>query len=371
MFQWEFCGAEQMPIRSGVADIVLFAYSFGFVDQARAISEAYRVLKADGELVFFEPTGADAVFADKLGYRSFVADTEFIGFARSFSMTPKCSSEHTLAWLAEVGEDDLYHETFARCQPTLTLYRKIPAPVATLEEVFARHEKVALSYSGGKDSTACLYLLEPYWDRVVVYWLNTGDTLPETQDLMDQVRAKVANFVEVRTDVLGWRKVHGMPSDLVPTNNGTLGRMLGFGETKIVDRFRCCQENIMEPLYARLLADGVSCLIRGQKNCDMPDVPHRSGEISPEGVELFYPLDEWSHDDVMRYLQERGALVHPCYANGNTVGVDCAHCTGWWHESHFDFLKARHPVIWAEVRDDLTKLKGAIEAHLAHFPEGV
>jgi len=31
-----------------------------------------------------------------------------------------------------------------------------------------------LQLSGGKDSLACLYLLKPKWDDLIVAWVNTG-----------------------------------------------------------------------------------------------------------------------------------------------------------------------------------------------------
>lgn len=234
--------------------------------------------------------------------------------------------------------------------------------------IFSRHERVALEFSGGKDSMACLYLLRPYWDRLTVYWCNTGDPLPETMDVMRQVHAMVPNFVEVQTDVAAWREQNGIPSDLVPTNSTIVGRTLGFGDFKVSDRFQCCYENVMAPTHAQVLADGNTCIIRGQKLCDMPTVPFKSGDVV-DGVEFYFPIEDWSHEEVLEYLDGVGAIRHPCYEDGNHIGVDCAHCTAWWGESHFGFLKKRHPVIWHRVSSDLVKLRKVIDAELQHFPE--
>ena len=368
-FQWEFAGAERTPVASGSVDVVLFAYSFGFVNQEAALREARRVLKAGGDLVFYEPAGAVEEFKALFGYTTFPFQPEFEGFRLTQWSEPEASTEHVASWLGSLGELPVYEASFARCRPILAVYTKQGALQPTVPEVFARHERIALNLSGGKDSTACLYLLRDYWDRVDVYWLNTGDTLPETTAIMDAVRQMVPNFIEVKTDVLAWRKVHGMPSDLVPTNSSHMGRFLGFGSLKVTDRFRCCQENMMDPLYRRMLADGVTCIVRGQKTCDMPNTPHLSGEVSVEGIEVFYPIESWSHQDVLDFLRDAGALTHPCYEGGNHIGVDCAHCTGWWHESHFDFLQKRHPVIWMEVKKDLSALQNALVAHMSHFPK--
>jgi 3'-phosphoadenosine 5'-phosphosulfate sulfotransferase (PAPS reductase)/FAD synthetase len=58
-----------------------------------------------------------------------------------------------------------------------------------------RHKpgKAVLQFSGGKDSLACLLLLRPWWDRLTVMWVNTGAAFPETLELMEAVRSRVAN----------------------------------------------------------------------------------------------------------------------------------------------------------------------------------
>ena len=50
---------------------------------------------------------------------------------------------------------------------------QIDATLTTIEQRIAG-KRVALAFSGGKDSQACLELLRPHLDRVTVYWLNTG-----------------------------------------------------------------------------------------------------------------------------------------------------------------------------------------------------
>ncbi|WP_289242019.1 phosphoadenosine phosphosulfate reductase family protein [Delftia sp.] len=75
--------------------------------------------------------------------------------------------------------------------------------------------RAALHFSGGKDSLACLYLLRPLVEQgLPVYWLSTGDTIPETRAVVDQVRAWIPDLRTVQTDVLAWKAAHGIPSDV-------------------------------------------------------------------------------------------------------------------------------------------------------------
>ena len=61
-----------------------------------------------------------------------------------------------------------------------------------MQNIIERHERIALQVSGGRDSIACLYLMRPYWDRVTVYWLDTGAAYPETVSLMQRICDMVA-----------------------------------------------------------------------------------------------------------------------------------------------------------------------------------
>jgi len=237
--------------------------------------------------------------------------------------------------------------------------------VARVEDVLARHQRVALQFSGGKDSMACLFVLKPWLDRITVYWVNAGDPLPETVEAINACRPLIPHFVEIQSDVKGWRGEHGMPSDLVPTFATPIGRMFGMAEVKVVDRFSCCMANVMMPMYQRMKADGVTCIIRGQKDCDAQKVPLRSGDVS-DGFEFFYPIERWSHADVLAYLKAQGAPLHPCYEHGE-IGVDCAHCTAWWDESHFEFIRKRHPGLHLAVMRDVRTIANMVDVHLQHL----
>ena len=232
--------------------------------------------------------------------------------------------------------------------------------------VFSKHENIALQLSGGKDSVCALYYLSNYVDRFTVYWMNTGDALPETIEIINRCKAICPNFVEVTSDVKTWRDEFGTPSDLTPTSSTPIGRALGFGAFKVSDRFSCCFTNIMKPMHDRMIEDGVTCIIRGQKRCDSPKQVYHNGEFG-DGFEFFYPLENWTHQEVLDYLKERGAPIHPCYKNGVT-GVDCAHCTAWWNESHFGFIKERHPEVHKDVMAKLRKIRTAVRKHLRHLP---
>jgi phosphoadenosine phosphosulfate reductase len=189
---------------------------------------------------------------------------------------------------------------------------------------FDRHENIALSLSGGKDSLACAYLLRDYADRITCYHLSTGDLLPEVRDIVDHVRAMYPRFVVVQSDVRQWIADHGLPTDLLPHSAHSVGRQMGEAHTALVSRYDCCASNLMLPLYERIKGDGNTLLIRGTKAVDMNRLPIASGE-SQEGIEVWYPLQDWSHADVMAYLRHVGAPICRVYDHV-TNAPECARC---------------------------------------------
>lgn len=228
-----------------------------------------------------------------------------------------------------------------------------------------RHEKIALSFSGGKDSLACVYLLRDQLDRITIYHNDTGDLLPEVMEVVEHVKAFAPHFVHVRGDVNAWIAEHGLPTDLLPHGAHDVGRAMGEHQLRLVARYDCCYQNLMRPLFDRVVADGNTLLIRGTKAVDMKRLPLRSGE-SGGGIELFYPLQDWSHDAVFDYLRSVGAPICRVYDHV-TNSPECARCSAWWSESRAAYLKRYHPAAFADYRQRLLAVTFEISGVLDHL----
>ena len=113
------------------------------------------------------------------------------------------------------------------------------------EEIFQRHEEVILFYSGGKDSLALLLLLKPYWNRVNVVWVDTGNQFPEVIEHMGKVMSMVPHFTTLKGNQPEYFQQNGFPVDVVPTRFTPMGKFI-YGETPITvcSRFDCCTTNI-------------------------------------------------------------------------------------------------------------------------------
>lgn len=239
-----------------------------------------------------------------------------------------------------------------------------------MQEIIDRHERIALQFSGGRDSIACLYLMRPYLDRMTVYWLNTGDTFPETKALADAVRQMVTNFVEIEGRQPATVAEFGMPSDIVPASRTPMG-LVGSGDEGVLiqDRYSCCLRSIMLPLHERMIEDGITLIIRGQKEADRLKGILRSGEVE-NGIEYLFPLEDWSHQDVLKYLHGEEAPI-PRFYEVMDSAPDCMTCSAWWENGAAKYLKRYHYPQYQEVQRRLDVINQAVCGHIADFNKEV
>lgn len=234
-----------------------------------------------------------------------------------------------------------------------------------IDDIVARHERIALQFSGGRDSLACLYLMRPHWDRLTVYWLDTGAAFPETVSLMQKVRDMVPNFARIDGRQPQVIAEFGIPSDIVPVSATPLGRLAGEASPLIQDRYSCCVRSMMIPTHERMIEDGITLIIRGQKEQDRLKSPIKSGVVQ-DGIEFLFPVEGWSDRQVMAYLNEQGAPVPRFYEMLNHA-PDCMTCSAWWEEGAAAYLKRYHPAQYVETQKSLDIINKAVGEHIAAF----
>lgn len=228
-----------------------------------------------------------------------------------------------------------------------------------------RHERVAVCFSGGKDSLACVYMLREagLLDRVTLYHNDTGDLLPEVREIVDHVKGFAARFVHIQGDVLAWQAKNGIPSDLVPYTAHPVAAEVGQQRVKVASRYDCCYANLMLPLWERLQADGVTLVIRGTKDVDFPRLPVRNGQ-SMSGAEFLHPLEGWSHAQVFDYLRSVGAPICRVYEAGEQ-SPECARCPAWLSVGQGRYLRKHHPALFAEYRERMALVMSELAAPMA------
>jgi len=223
-----------------------------------------------------------------------------------------------------------------------------------------RHEgRAAFSFSGGKDSTLLLWAAREagLLGRVTVYHLDTGDLLPEMRDHVAALEAWCPSFVRVQSDPVAWAAIHGEPTDLLPYSAHPVGRLAGQGGA-MVSRYDCCFANLMTPIYERIKADGNTLIIRGTRAADMPRLPVATGQ-SVDGMEMLYPIQDWSDQDVFDFIEANGIPLPSLYGHFRQA-PECATCPAWWGEGRGAYLRAHHPELLARYRERLAAIMPAM-----------
>ncbi len=236
-----------------------------------------------------------------------------------------------------------------------------------MHDIIDRHHKIALQLSGGKDSLACLWLMKPYWDRLTVYWCNTGDAFPETIAVMEQIRAMVPHFVEIAGNQPAVIAQFGIPTDILPASATPMG--VANGGVPMQDRYSCCLRSFMLPMHQRMLEDGITLIIRGQKNADALKGPLRSGDVDG-GIEYLFPIEDWSARQVMDYLRQENAPI-PRFYEVLDEAPDCMTCSAWWEKGAAKYLKRYHGGAYQEVQARLETIRVVVDGSIAHFNDEV
>jgi phosphoadenosine phosphosulfate reductase len=231
-----------------------------------------------------------------------------------------------------------------------------------MKDFYARHERVALMFSGGKDSTACLLKAAPYLADTTVVWVNPGNPYPETKAIMATLRDALPNFIEVRGNQPAFVKEHGYPVDVVPISMTSFGRAVGrTSGVRVCAYTDCCRANMWTPAMSFLKANGFTGVIRGDKSSDGLKPPLSSGQVV-DGIEFFFPLEGMTDDEVVAFL---GDDLPPSYQRGLKTSLDCINCTAYLHDNRdrIAALAKEHPAVHAEVTGVLRAVFAEIERY--------
>lgn len=233
------------------------------------------------------------------------------------------------------------------------------------ETILERHGRCVLQFSGGKDSLACLYLLQPWWGKITVAWVNTGDAFPETVEQMAAIRAMVPNFLEIASNQPANVAEWGWPVEALPMTRTPFGRLLdGHPHPLMQPYFNCCNVNIWTPLQQAMVDLNATLLIRGTRLADQRKTSVRSGTVM-EGMEFLHPIEDWSSRQVKDFLGDR----LPAHYRETDTSLDCMHCTAFLYENvgKMRYMAAKHPAVYDEVRRRLIDIRDATAAELAYI----
>jgi phosphoadenosine phosphosulfate reductase len=212
-----------------------------------------------------------------------------------------------------------------------------------VDEIFAKHKEAVLCYSGGKDSLAVLLLLKPYWDRVTVVWVNTGNCFPEITEHMERIRLRVPHFVELKSNSAQYFLDNGFPVDLVPNRCTKMGQYL-YGPTPVTvcNAHDCCKANIWDPLAKFIELTKPTCVIRGDRGSERV-----KGKTEGMGAEWVFPIFDWSREKVVEFIK-KSPLFEPRHEMENGSSLDCRTCMAYANDipAKLKYLKENHDELY-------------------------
>lgn len=173
--------------------------------------------------------------------------------------------------------------------------------------IFKRHARVILCFSGGKESIALAYMVEPWRDRVTLVWTNTGFMAAH---MVDFVRAYSERFdlVELASPPLPdvWA-IDGVPADVAPFAN-----VAGTAAPRFRPWLRYCFTVRQAPVNAYLRELGHCCYMNGQRTTDPNGTTFQGLRTGlPASVTVAMPLAAWSEADVYAYIARHGLTLPP------------------------------------------------------------
>lgn len=361
-----------MPLADESVDVVMFNYAICHADDLeQVLRESRRVLKEGGSLFINDmsrESGSSVVMESLLHAKAHVrAELEGAAKRAGLLLDDVYAHEPVVHRLRALLEPGLFDLMFSGVSPTTWRFTRktLSDPVAS---AFARHERIGFQFSGGRDSTAALYLLRPYWSRMTIYHLDTGDQFPETREVVRLVERDVGPVVRIKADVAAVRARYGMASDLVPVDNIEVGRMVSGREVKLISRYECCSRSLMTPMHERILSDGITLIVRGQRDDEYAQQPMRSGGFR-DGLEVLYPVQSWSGPQVSDYLESNGHPIAPFYQRGVRRAPECMGCTAWWDEGRARYMREHHPEAYVKFIGNMTIVREEI-AHQFAMLEG-
>jgi 3'-phosphoadenosine 5'-phosphosulfate sulfotransferase (PAPS reductase)/FAD synthetase len=255
----------------------------------------------------------------------------------------------------------------------LPLHNKIESTNMAVREALLAHKKPVVAWSGGKDSTALLYLVLQQNPEIDVVWVNTGVEYPEcTKFIRELTQEWKINLHIAKPPMTFWQATekYGYPfwgkgnSSGYWYNRVELWNRKGRHElARIIDVAKasneCCRilkENPAKKLYKEL---GVDCIILG----NMVSESHQRLLTWMKKGDYFYSISEkrwklwpffaWTDDDIWEFHKIYDIPHSPIYDKGHRRN-GCWPCLMdlKYPDNHFRALRHSHPKLWKFLVND-------------------
>ncbi len=194
--------------------------------------------------------------------------------------------------------------------------------------------RIALSASfGAPEGMAVLDMMHRIDPSSRVFVLDTGRMHQETYDLIDRVRDRYDKDVEI------------VFPDARSVETLVRRKGLNLFYESVENRQLCCRIRKVEPLNRKLAElDAWVTGLRRDQNVTRTDTPKVEIDRPHGGIVKVNPIADWTHDDVMRYVEAHNVPTNRLHGKGYP-SVGCAPCSRaiapgddpragrWWWEN--------------------------------------
>lgn len=219
--------------------------------------------------------------------------------------------------------------------------------------------KIALSYSGGKDSSVLLDLCRPYKDRFTVVWVNTGYAFPHIQKHVVETTQDFS-FQEIAHDLKPVWEQHGLPTHILPLDHAPM--VSAKAKTPYLQNWVACCLRRMESVVKALEPQGFDILLTGQRATDAsPSVPLRQ-VMNAGAITMVAPLWEWSDEEILDYISQRNISL-PASATIDDTSMECTICPAQI-EKRIDFIKEHYPEYLPTIGENVRAVMDVVQGRL-------
>jgi phosphoadenosine phosphosulfate reductase len=216
---------------------------------------------------------------------------------------------------------------------------------------------IALAFSGGKDSWACLQAHKDDLKDITVLWVNTGKNFPELLKSVELAKSMCPNFIEIKVDIETQIEKYGLPSDIVPCDNTVYGETVtGKVNQLIQPYFQCCYENIGKPLHDKAKELGVTHMIRGDRKDEGHVSTRKHGDVV-DGIVQLHPNENMTKQDILNYLES--VMDVPPHFYFEHSSLDCYDCSAYLKDTKdiSEWSKINHSNLYQKKMIKVNKVK--------------
>jgi len=239
----------------------------------------------------------------------------------------------------------------------LDISGKVALANEVLRTLFDATDKVAVAFSGGRDSLVALHLTIQIKPDVPVVFVNTSIEFPETRAYVRQLaRAWNLNLHEVKPTVNFWKLAEEQGIPVAGRGNTTFMREIS-KKAGVKLSNSCCRRMKETPARQFYRAHGIEGVVTGLR---VSESLMRKLNFADYGALRYsstyntlvaWPLYAWKDEDIAQYIEANNLPVNPLYAMGYQR-VGCWACLQdmFYKDSRLFVLQQQHPNLYEAVR---------------------